>query len=134
MDNEFSAEERRKSRRLKINLTVLYQIDKPLNLRMMIGWNREVSAVMLDLSDSGMSILTEYDIPKSTLLLIKFTLINLGGTVLERIKTMSISGEVRYSLPAEYEQHRLGIQFTNIEEGDKAAIADFVNTALKKGG
>lgn len=133
MSEEYSGIEKRSVKRLKINFTVLYQINKPLSIRMMIGWNKEVHATMLDLSQDGVAVLTDYDIPKSTVLQIRFTLINLGG-ISDSIKTMNMMGEVRYNTAMEANQHRLGILFTNIEEVDKKTIAEFVESALRKQG
>ena len=76
MGNTHKNTEKRKSKRLKAEFIVTYKIDKPVEVHMWIS-DREVDALMLDLSESGMAILTNYDIPASTTLVIKFTLINL---------------------------------------------------------
>lgn len=117
--------ERRQHKRLNVDFTVIYQVDKPLTVKISIGWNKVIEALMLDLSEGGMAILTEYNIPKSTVLLMKFTLINLAFIGEKRIKSMNITGEVCYNV-SEKKEHRLGIRFTEIKQDDKLAIADFV--------
>ena len=128
MDNEYLARERRKFKRVKASFIVTYEIDKPLKLRMLIE-EREANAVMLDLSEGGMSIVTEYKIPALTILLIKFTLINLSANDNNRIRTMEMTGEVSYNILAEEREYRMGICFTHIDEEDKCMIANFVKMA-----
>lgn len=106
-----------------------YQVNQPLSLRATIGWDDEVVAVMLNLSQEGMAISTNYDIPAGTIILIKFTLINLAATDEERIESMRMTGLVKSNVLLGKDEHRLGIEFTNINEKDKIAIANFVKMA-----
>lgn len=106
-----------------------YQVNQPLSLRATIGWDDEVVAVMLNLSQEGMAISTNYDIPAGTIILIKFTLINLAASDEERIESMRMTGLVKSNVLIDKDEHRLGIQFTNINEKDKFAIANFVKMA-----
>ena len=126
MVDEFPGIERRKFKRLRVNFTVIYQVDKHLVARMMLGWRKEVEALMIDLSEGGMAILTNYNIPVSTILIIKFTLINLTVSSDKRIRVMRMMGQVRYNMPSEKKEHRLGICFIEIDEEDRKTIADFV--------
>lgn len=124
--------ERRKSRRLNATFVLAYQINHPLNLRMTVGWDNQVPAIMLDLSQEGMAISTDYDIPVGTILSMKFTLINLDAYGDERVESMKIIGEVRSNLLKARKEHRLGIKFTQIDEEDKIAIARFLKSASEK--
>lgn len=122
-----SNKERRSSRRLKVDFTLTYQVNHPLVVRMSVGWNHNIYALMLDLSEDGMAISTDFNIPNSTILSINFTLINLNAeTEEDRIKSMEVVGEVRYNAPAGKGEHRLGIRFDRIAPIDKDAIANFV--------
>ena len=76
MKDPFVGPDRRKFKRLQVSFIVFYKVDSPLHVRMLIG-EREVNAIMLDLSESGMGILTNYKMPESTLLSIKFILVKL---------------------------------------------------------
>jgi c-di-GMP-binding flagellar brake protein YcgR len=122
-------QDRRKSKRLEASFILTYQVNQPLSLRVSIGWDNEVVAVMLDLSQEGMAISTNYDIPAGTILLIKFTLINLAALEDERIESMRMTGVVKSNVLIDKYEHRLGIQFTNINEKDKIAIANFIKMA-----
>ena len=130
MDIKYKGPERRKHKRLKVNFLVIYSVRKPIDVIMIVG-SQVKTAMMLDLSESGMAIVTNYDIPISTILEIKFTLINTHAHDEDRIKTIEIIGQVRYNVQAEKDVHRLGIYFTQITEEDRSAIARFVNLAIE---
>jgi c-di-GMP-binding flagellar brake protein YcgR len=118
--------ERRSHTRVKASFIVTYKINEPLHVTITIN-KREIPALMVDLSEGGMAIVTEYEIPASTTLLINFTLINIAlKNDSERIRTMDLLGEVRYQIPLKRNERRLGIYFTKIEEEDKTAIKKFV--------
>lgn len=121
--------ERRKFKRLKATFILTYQINHPLSLRANIGWDTDVVAVMLDLSQEGIAISTNYDIPVATIILMKFTLINMQAQGDERTKSMKIIGEVKSNVLLAKFEHRLGIYFTQISEEDRTAITNFVKMA-----
>ena len=133
MNDGFAGSEKRASKRLKANFTLIYQVNKPPTVVMNIGYGREIEALMLDLSEGGMAILTNYDIPKATVLLIKFTLINRALEGDNRIIKMNMTGVVCYNSLSENEEHRLGIHFMQISEKDRKAIVDFIKlSSIKK--
>jgi len=117
--------EHRRFRRIRVNLSVIYRIAKPFGIRMVIG-NKEIRATMLDLSEGGISVLTNYDIPISSQLLIKFTLFRVENDDVSFYGPMEITGEVRYNMPLGGNEYRLGICFTKLAKQDKTEIADFV--------
>lgn len=105
---------------------LVYRVNQPWKLIMFIG-DREVSALMADLSEEGMAILTDYDIPVSALLSIKFTLINAYAyDDNNRVHAVEMQGEVRNNVLLETKEYRIGINFTRINEQSKRAIADFI--------
>ena len=132
MSKKYSGQERRKSPRLSIKLAVLYQIDKPLFVRMHVG-DKEVLATTLDLSESGLGILTDYNIPIQTMLAITLTLycVNADDKV-DSYGPMKLMGEVRANASLEEKRHRLGICFTEISEENRSAVSHFVNVLLGK--
>jgi len=132
VDTSYLGRDRRKFSRLRMRLAVVYQINKPLTVRMQIG-DKEIIASALDLSEGGMAISTSYDIPLQTDLLIKFTLFKVEDD--DRVSfygPMEIVGEVRSNNSIEKDLRRLGICFANIEEKDKREIANFINSTKKK--
>ena len=129
MPDHYDGAERRKFKRLKANFIVIYRVDKPLEVVMVVG-TREITALMLDMSEGGMAILTGYNIPMQTIIYLKFTLINPYVFTDDRIRTMEITGEVRYNARLENNEYRLGIYFMRISDEDKAAIVSFVKLAF----
>lgn len=123
MDN--SSPERRKHARVPVHFSVFYRIDRPIEVRMRIR-EEEVSAIMLDLSEGGLSVSTSYNIPEGTLLFINFTLINEYAVGNERTKSMLIDAEVRNCILIAEKEYRLGIQFNYMDEENKLAIRNLV--------
>ncbi|MCK9603263.1 MAG: PilZ domain-containing protein [Candidatus Omnitrophica bacterium] len=120
--------ERRQFQRLKVNIIVVYQVDKPLKVRMLVR-KEEIEAKILDLSEGGISISTEYNIPANTLLAIDFMLYKIDkATNFKLYGSLKIKGEVKYNVP-EGIKYRLGISFRDLDEENRTAIADFVKVA-----
>lgn len=142
MDN-YKKEERRKSKRIKADFIVVYKIDKPLAVRIMFD-SQETNALMVDLSEKGIAIKTDRDIPVETILLINFIIVNTAAVEnSEQIKAMNIKGkvcnntlieakgEVRNNTLTETNEHRLGILFTDISNENRKFIANFVKMVAK---
>ena len=125
MNTEYTGPERRKHKRLKANFIVIYQVRKPVKVIMFVE-DKEINAVMLDLSEGGMAILTDYDLPTTTTLHTRFTLINIYAHKDARVKSMKIVGEICNNLFIEKTGYRLGIRFVDISEEDKLSIFEFV--------
>jgi c-di-GMP-binding flagellar brake protein YcgR len=127
-DMQYLGQERRKFPRLRVHLAVIYQVNKPLTVRMQIG-DREIMATTLDLSEGGMAISADYDIPLKTNLMIKFSLFKVNDSGHASFYgPMEIIGEVRSNKLLEKDIHRLGICFIDIEEKDKKEIVEFVKS------
>jgi len=127
---DYTGKDRRKSKRLKVTFIVIYRVDKPLHIRLMIG-DKEVHAIMQDLSEGGIAVLTNYNISVGTLLSINFILINENAIAEKnRVRPLHMDGEVRYSIPCEKGEYRLGIQFMNLPQEDRTAIIEFVRLAV----
>ena len=131
MDSAYQGPERRKFLRVEVEFFVTYKVDRPVEIHAWIG-NKEINALMLDLSEAGMAIVTNYDIAVSTVLSLKFTLINLYADQEKQVKLINMTGEIRNSTLTENEEYRLGVSFTEISEEDKSAITDFVKVAMKR--
>ena len=74
MEKEATGQNRRRSPRIDVAFTLVYSVENPYSLRISLGLNDEVDAVMVNLSDLGMAIITNYDIPRGAQLYIKFNL------------------------------------------------------------
>jgi len=94
--------------------------------------DREINALALDLSEGGMAILTEYSIPASTTVTIRFIMQNESNMSAEsRARSVLAGGEVRYNTLLEKQMiYRLGVAFTGLSDEDRKFIADFVKLKL----
>jgi c-di-GMP-binding flagellar brake protein YcgR len=130
MAGEAKGQNRRRSERIDVAFTLVYSVDNPYALRISLGLTDEVDALMVDLSDLGMAIITKHDIPLGVGLGIRFNIIDLRLTGDERWRKMEITGEVTSNviLPDGKHRvsHRIGMRFINISSEDKIAISDFV--------
>jgi c-di-GMP-binding flagellar brake protein YcgR len=127
MDQTYTGKDRRRYKRVKISLIVVYRRDEPLDVTVREG-NREVKATMLDISEGGMSIFTDMSIPVSTIVWIKFTLVKTEKDHTDFYGKLELKGEVRYNSLVDKRCHRLGVCFLNLSEKDRLSIANFVQT------
>ena len=126
MSEQLPHDDRRRFRRMQARFLVVYKVKEPLEVTITIN-KREISALMLDLSEGGMALVTECDIPEKTVLVMNFTLINTAmRDDSRRIRSMDMEGVVKYNLSLEGKEHRLGIAFTRLKEDDRDAVRDFV--------
>ena len=135
MEKETSWQNRRRSPRIDVAFTLVYSVENPYSLRISLGLNDEVDAVMVNLSDLGMAIITKHDLPLGTELGIKFNIIDLRLTGDQRWRKMKITGEVTSNVSLAEESnrvsHRIGMCFMDISSEDKIAISDFVKRNIK---
>ena len=126
MENKYSGEERRKFRRANVSFIVVYRVNEPVHVRMMIG-NKEAHAIMSNLCEDGMSIMTNYNIPAATIVTSKFILLNDQALREDqRAKTIEVTGEVRYNRFIKERTYRLGVHFTDTSYADRSFIAEFI--------
>jgi hypothetical protein len=131
MTNKYSGEERRKFPRANVSFIVVYRVNEPVQVRMMIG-NKEAHAIMSNLCEDGMSIMTSYNIPAATIVSFKFILLNDQALKEnQRVKTIEVMGEVRYNRFMKERTYQLGIHFTNISDTDRSFISEFIRWAPK---
>jgi c-di-GMP-binding flagellar brake protein YcgR len=129
----FPEKERRKSQRLRVNITIVYRVNKPSHVRVLIG-DDEVEATTSDISVGGMSILTVYDIPVAALLTIEFMIYQVNELDKFRFyKSIKATGEVRSNVLLENKFRRIGIVFKKLESEDKGEISNFVKSKIDSG-
>jgi c-di-GMP-binding flagellar brake protein YcgR len=126
---DYSGPERRAHKRVKASFIITYTVRNPFEVRVMTG-DRNISALMADMSEGGVAMITEQRLPASAVLSMSFTLLDKtssGQTHLRNIKTL---GEVRHTSALTEKEYRLGIRFTNISAEDRKSIANFVQERL----
>ena len=130
MHDSYPGEERRQFERIKANCIVSYQPDGDMVMHMSVGEKPNVRAQMIDLSEIGMAILTEYKIPEFAKLHMKFTLLDPAAKKDEQTKRLEAYGEVRYMIK-EGKKYRLGILFLELSEKAKNIINEFTSKQRK---
>lgn len=110
MDNTYIDNERRSHKRLRMNCTIIYRANEPVSARFIMK-GKDVEAQMLDISQGGMAMVTDYDIPVSTVLSMRFTVLKVDKEIVNFSGPVEVVGEVRSNVPAEKDEHRLGIWF-----------------------
>ena len=106
--------ERRAHKRIRMNCTVVCRMNEPPSARFVMK-GRDLEAKMIDISQGGMAMITRYDIPVSTVLSMRFTLLNVNSEIVTFSGPMEVIGEVRSSVPWERNEHRLGIYFAEMK-------------------
>jgi c-di-GMP-binding flagellar brake protein YcgR len=108
--NRWDCHDRRKYQRLKLSVSVRYQVTDPIYARKYFG-EQEYDAVTLDIGQGGMALLTRYDIPPRCVLSIRFRLMRMSREgVVDFSEPFEVNGEVCSNNDFDH-QHRLGISF-----------------------
>lgn len=125
-------QERREFLRLDVSFIVVCKVNAPIEVSMMVG-GREVHAIMSNLSEGGMAILTNYNLPVSTVVTAEFILVNDDAEKEEdRVRSIRISGDVRYNSQVQEKTFRLGVRFTDISENDRRFIGEFIKAVSRR--
>lgn len=129
--NRYSGKERRQFTRIKVSFIVMYRVNQPVEITMMLG-DQDAHAIMADLSEDGMAMVTNYDIPPQAQVNAKFIVLNENALRdMDRVKTVEVSGEVRYCSKVKERAYQLGVHFTDITEYDRTFIREFIRWAPK---
>lgn len=123
--NKYPDTERRKFKRVKLGITLIYRKDTPLDVKVRSS-DMESRAKMIDLGEGGVSILTDVNIPAATILWIKFTLSKVENKSVSYYGNMELLGKVSYCTPVENNSYRVGIAFIDVKDKLKVDIANFV--------
>lgn len=126
MEDSDNNQNRRKFERLDTAFTLSYQVEKPLALRIQLGFHDDIDALMYNLSDTGMAVITKYDLPLGAQLSLKLNIIDLRLQGDERCRHMEIGGETVSNVATADAGHKIGIRFNRISEADKLIISDYV--------
>jgi c-di-GMP-binding flagellar brake protein YcgR len=109
----YLGKEKRSDKRLRMNCTVIYRVNEPVSARFIMS-GEDIKAKMIDISQGGMGMVTDYDIPIATPLSMRFTLLKVKKDVVNFSGPVEVKGEVSSNVPLEKNEHRLGIHFTTI--------------------
>lgn len=127
MSDNYSGQERRKFRRLKVNITVIYNVDSPLVVKISIG-DRDIEASTVDISEEGMGFSTKHNLPAGALLSLKFMVYKIeDDSNFKLYKFIKIKGEVKSNVLVASGQRRIGVMFKDMEDDTRQMISEFVH-------
>jgi c-di-GMP-binding flagellar brake protein YcgR len=108
--------ERRHNRRMRLNCTVIYRLNEPVSTKFIMS-GKDIQAEMVDISQHGMAVISNYDIPVDTRLSMRFTVLKVDKDIVNFSGPVEISGEVKSNVSQDG-NHRLGIYFTKMRKID----------------
>ncbi len=128
MEKGYGGAERRRFTRLPVSFTIFYRVNAPAVIRIRIG-DREVIALASDISEGGMAIVTDCEIPTVSIITVKFIMLNKKVFDSSRqSQSIIVRGEVRYNtVEREGKQYRMGVNFLDLSEEDRRFICNFVS-------
>lgn len=130
MGNAYSGNDRRKTRRFKVNFAISFAVEKPLRIRGSLE-NEDIQAIISDISELGMAIMARRDIAVSTRLSVQFMLYRIEKiSNFKLYKTIRAKGEVTSNIRLKDDRYRLGLTFKEISGEDKDAIIQFLKSEL----
>lgn len=118
MSKNSGKSERRKNRRMRLNCTVIYRLNEPVSTKFIVS-GKDIEAKMLDISQHGMAMITNYDIPVATQLSMRFTILKVEKDIVNFSGPVEIAGEVRSNVTQDG-GHRVGIFFKRMRKIDSS--------------
>ena len=123
--------ERRKFKRLRVNLSVLCRVMWPRSI-MELTAGKEFEAKTLDLSEGGMALSVMQHLPRGTKLFCKFVMFESNGkgevkfheivNVFAGVQDLTLIDDIYY---------RIGLTFEELDEDKRCVICDIMNSPLK---
>jgi len=129
--SKYGGAERRRFKRVKVDLVVVYREDDSLDVRIKTD-NKEHRAAIIDISEEGMAVLSEVNIPLTTILSVRFNLADNKKEGIDFYGAEDIKGKVLYSNMLSEDHFRIGIQFYDLSNDDRIQIRNFVDIVEKK--
>ncbi|MFH1094451.1 MAG: PilZ domain-containing protein [Candidatus Omnitrophota bacterium] len=126
---EKSGSERRRFKRVDVSFWVESAMNAALTVHMIFGGN-DIKATTLDLSEGGMAILSEFEIPTFSIVTVEFNIPNnIDAASGDEYRLIKADGVVKYCFSLkERNAYRIGICFIDIIPEDLDFIANFVKT------
>ncbi|MFH1398208.1 MAG: PilZ domain-containing protein [Candidatus Omnitrophota bacterium] len=122
--------DRRKFQRLSVNISLSYIVESPLEVSNLYQ-GREIEAAMLNISEGGIGLLSKYNIPARSIIVVRFNLFRTDRQgFISFSDPIEVICEVRYSVIMEDGQYRMGVVFRGVKDTAKSEITTFMESAL----
>jgi hypothetical protein len=113
--------DKRLFRRVPEQFMALYTVKAPFQTYVNLK-GRDCDGTAYDLSEGGVAMATNYDIPIGAVIVLKFTLFGPNGPY-----RLQIESEVRYAEHVDADNSfRLGVRFLQIPAADRAFLVDYI--------
>ncbi|KPK97533.1 MAG: hypothetical protein AMJ95_08685 [Omnitrophica WOR_2 bacterium SM23_72] len=128
MEKAYGGAERRRFTRLPVSFTVFYRVNAPAVIRIKVG-DKEIIALASDISEGGMAIVTDCEIPIVSVITVKFVMLNdKAFDSSKKSQSVTVMGEVRYNIVEKQgREYRIGVRFLDLCEEDRRFICNFVS-------
>ncbi|KPK99190.1 MAG: hypothetical protein AMJ95_00070 [Omnitrophica WOR_2 bacterium SM23_72] len=128
MEKGYAGGERRRFTRMPVSFTVFYRVNAPAVIRIKVG-DKEIIALASDISEGGMALVTDCEIPIVSVITIKFVMLNNRAfDSSKKSQSVTVMGEVRYnSVERRGKEYRIGVRFLDLSEEDRRFICNFVS-------
>ena len=117
-----SGKERRKFERVGTSFSLMFGVKSPFEVQLKLG-ARELDAVTQDISEGGLCMWTNYNIPIGARLNIKFKLFN---DVNGAHRSFELFGDVCYCGQDRGSDYRIGVEFSGVTPEDHRFISEYI--------
>jgi c-di-GMP-binding flagellar brake protein YcgR len=124
--SNYSGVEKRKYRRVKLGVTVVYRKNDVPDVRIRDD-KGENDAKMVDIGEGGMAILTKINVSVGADILVKFSLFESVGKSGGFYGDLELLGKVTSNTNFDKDSYRLGIAFLNLDDRIREDISNFVS-------
>ena len=115
----------RRFNRVTATFAVLYSVVSPFEERLNFG-ERERGAIANDLSEGGVSFLTDYPVPVGTKIVMKFRLLSEASpNADEGSRKFEARGDVCHCVRTKEKSYRIGVSFAGLSRADRDFIVSF---------
>ncbi|MFH1360673.1 MAG: PilZ domain-containing protein [Candidatus Omnitrophota bacterium] len=123
--------ERRRYKRLRLTLSVMYWIESPAYVKRILQ-SRIYEGRTVDLSEGGVALAVNHYLPLRTKLCLRFVLIEASSTGDAHFyNTLEIAGEVRSTVTSVHHEYRLGVCFEGLSFEKRRRINDILFSSLR---
>ncbi|MFH0827069.1 MAG: PilZ domain-containing protein [Candidatus Omnitrophota bacterium] len=128
MEKGYGGAERRRFTRLPVSFTIFYRVNAPAVIRIKVA-DREIIALASDISEGGMAIVTDCEIPVVSVITVKFVMLNdKAFDSSKQSQSVTIRGEVCYNtVEKQGREYRMGVNFLDLSEENRRFICNFVS-------
>ncbi|MBU0504221.1 MAG: PilZ domain-containing protein [Candidatus Omnitrophota bacterium] len=122
--------DRRKFKRLRVNITLAYTVESPPEVSILYR-GKEIEATMLSICEGGIGLLSKYNIPARSMIVVRFSLFRTDKQgFIASSSPLEIVCRVCYSVAVEDGQYQIGVAFREVKDIAKSEIITFMEFAL----